>query len=127
MSFRSSLRPLLVALLGVVTGVTVHAQAADPLLPTTTAMTGVVASIFYGQVIGDTAVGQVHSTDSASFNGGIYTFYIDGATVCTLPVDGDQHICPVGTGAGYPAGAHTLTAMYSGNQFYLAPLLRLIW
>lgn len=75
---------------------------------------GVATPIYYGQIIGDTAIEAVTSNGPATVEGGNIFFYIDGQLSCTLPANLGG-ICPATTGAGYNAGIHTVYSMYSGD------------
>jgi hypothetical protein len=78
----------------------------------TTVITGLVSPIYYGQIIGDTAVVQVNGAST----GGTIKVYIDSQLVCTLTVTGATMSCPASTGAGYNAGMHTVYAVFSGDS-----------
>jgi hypothetical protein len=82
------------------------------LAPSTTTVTGLTTPIYYGQIIGDTAV----ITVNGSSTGGNLKVYIDNALVCTLMVvPGVSMTCPPSTGVGYNAGNHTFYAVFSGD------------
>ncbi len=106
-------------------GITVLLPATTPLdilLPTETDMTNIVTPIFYGDIIGNVAVGHASPVDPADtqpLDGGTLAFFIDGVSVCVLPyISGQTQTCPATTGAGYHPGTYTLSAMYSGNAYY---------
>jgi hypothetical protein len=78
----------------------------------TTVITGLVSPIYYGQIIGDTAVVTVNGAST----GGTITVFIDNKLVCTLAVTGATMACPASTGTGYDAGTHTVYAVFSGDS-----------
>ena len=85
------------------------------LAPSSIAINGLVSPIYYGQIIGDTAVVTV----SGFGGGGTSQVYIDNVLVCTLPVNaGQSYSCPSTTGVGYNSGLHTIYATYSGDAEY---------
>jgi len=85
------------------------------LAPSSIAINGLVTPIYYGQIIGNTAVITVTGFSS----GGFSKVYIDNVLVCTLPVAaGQTATCPASTGAGYNSGIHTVYAAYSGDAQY---------
>ena len=75
---------------------------------------GVATPIYYGQIIGDTAVEAVISDGPGAIDGGNMLYYIDGKLTCTLTANAGG-ICPPPTGQGYNAGTHTTYSMYSGD------------
>jgi MYXO-CTERM domain-containing protein len=79
------------------------------------AINGLVSPIYYGQIIGNTAV----ITVTGFAGGGTSMVYIDNVLVCTLPVNaGQTYTCPASTGVGYNSGVHTIYAAYSGDSQY---------
>jgi hypothetical protein len=85
-----------------------------------TFFTNATPTIYYGQVAdGQGSVVAEDVAAGATIDGGSITFY-DGLTaICMLPINGVQQTCPPSAGAGFDVGTHVLTAMYSGNQYYL--------
>jgi hypothetical protein len=82
------------------------------LAPSTTTVTGLTSPIYYGQIIGDTAL----ITVNGSGTGGTITVYIDNVNVCVLMVvPGTTSTCPPTTGVGYNAGNHSFYAVFSGD------------
>jgi hypothetical protein len=82
------------------------------LAPSTTTVAGLTTPIYYGQIIGDTAVLTVNGAST----GGNLKVYIDSTLVCTLAVvPGVSMSCPASTGVGYNAGNHTFQAVFSGD------------
>lgn len=70
------------------------------------------STISYGEDVGGYAL--VTSSDGTTLSGTV-TFY-DGATnICTIPVT-QTTSCPASAGTGFAAGAHLLTASYSGDS-----------
>jgi len=80
---------------------------------------GVVTPIYYGQIIGDTAVEAVTSNGPATVDGGNMLYYIDGLPECTLTANAGG-ACPPPTGQGYNAGTHTTYSMYTGDANFLS-------
>jgi hypothetical protein len=78
----------------------------------TTTITGLVSPIYYGQIIGDTAVVSVNGAST----GGTIKVYIDNQLACTLTVTGATLSCPASTGTGYDAGQHSIYAVFSGDS-----------
>jgi len=79
---------------------------------------GVATPIYYGQIIGDTAIEAVTSNGPATVDGGNMLYYIDGSLTCTLTANAGG-VCPPPTGQGYNAGTHTTYSMYSGDANFL--------
>lgn len=70
------------------------------------------STLSYGEDVGGYAL--VTSSDGTALSGTV-SFY-DGATqICTIPVT-QTTSCPATAGAGFAAGAHLLTAAYSGDS-----------
>jgi len=86
---------------------------------------GVATPIYYGQIIGDTAIEAVTSNGPASVDGGNILYYIDGLFECTLTANAGG-ACPPPTGQGYNAGTHTTQSMYSGDANFL-PSMTLVY
>ena len=85
------------------------------LIPSSITITGLISPIYYGQIIGNTAIINVVGFSS----GGFSKVYIDNVLVCTLPViAGATQSCPASTGAGYNSGTHTIYATYTGDAEY---------
>jgi hypothetical protein len=81
----------------------------------TTVITGLVSPIDYGQIIGNSGIITVVGSSS----GGTITVYINGTSVCVLPVSpGVQNVCPASTGAGYAPGTYNIYAVFSGDPLY---------
>jgi hypothetical protein len=98
----------------------------DPAGTTTTLVTargsttpGAVTPIYYGQIIGDTAVMAVTSNNpGVGIDGGNMLFYINGQVQCNIPITVIE--CPATTGAGYDAGTYQVYSAYSGDSNFLA-------
>jgi MYXO-CTERM domain-containing protein len=85
------------------------------LIPSSITITGLISPIYYGQIIGNTAIINVAGFSS----GGFSKVYIDNVLVCTLPVAaGTTLACPANTGAGYNSGTHSIYATYTGDPEY---------
>ena len=69
------------------------------------------STIFFGQTVDGSA--QVDSSDGSAPTGTI-TFYDGTSNICTIPVTAGAS-CPASAGAGFVAGTHILTAVYSGD------------
>jgi hypothetical protein len=69
------------------------------------------STIFFGQTVDGSA--QVDSSDGSAPTGTI-TFYDGTNNICTIPVTAGAS-CPASAGAGFVAGTHILTAVYSGD------------
>lgn len=69
------------------------------------------ATIYFGQSVDGYA--NVTASDSTTPTGSI-TFYDGAQNICTIPV-APSATCPASTGAGFAAGSHTITAVYSGD------------
>lgn len=80
------------------------------------------ATVFYGQPINGSA--QVNSSDGGSLSGTI-TFYDGSVTLCQIPVSLHAS-CPASTAAGFAAGIHHLTAVYSGDSTHTGSTSNLI-
>ncbi len=73
------------------------------------------ATMYFGQSVDGYA--NVTTSDG-SIPTGTITFY-DGATnICQIPVTPSS--CPASTGTGFAVGAHTITAVYSGDATHAA-------
>jgi hypothetical protein len=86
---------------------------------TTTTLTGVVSTIFYGQIIADIAVETTVGNNGEALDGGILSFYINGVDTCDLPAD-QGGTCPATTGAGYDVGTYQVQSCYQGDTEFQA-------
>lgn len=66
----------------------------------------------YGEDVGGYAL--VTASDGTTLSGTV-TFYDGAINICTIPVT-QTTSCPAGAGAGFLAGTHLLTAVYSGDS-----------
>jgi hypothetical protein len=73
------------------------------------------STISYGDDVGGYAV--VTSSDGTTLSGTV-TFYDGNVNICTIPVT-QTTSCPPSAGAGFAAGTHLLTAVYSGDATHL--------
>jgi len=94
-------------------------------VPTTTQITGLLSSIYYGQIIGFTGSNAVAGSSAPVCAAGDYTcgnilVYVDGLLVCTLPNTAypTQQMCPNTGFEGQAAGPHTVYAVYTGDTDY---------
>jgi hypothetical protein len=93
--------------------------------PTTSTITQLDTTIYYGQEIGyDNGVDaqlQAYPTNAgatgAPIDGGTLTTYIDGAIVCQA-MSGTTFRCPDPPFEGFNAGQHSVVLAYSGNDYY---------
>lgn len=94
-------------------------------VPTTTQITSLLPSIYYGQIIGYTGSNAIAGSSAPACAAGVYTcgnilVYVDGLLVCTLPntTYPTQQMCPNTGFEGQAAGAHTIYAVYTGDTDY---------
>jgi len=73
------------------------------------------STISYGEDVNGYAV--VTSSDGTTLSGTV-TFYDGSANICTIPVT-QTTSCPSSAGAGFAAGSHLLTTVYSGDAGHL--------
>jgi len=93
--------------------------------PTTSTITQLDTTIYYGQEIGyDNGIDallQAYPTNagatSAPLEGGTLTTYIDGTIVCQA-MAGTTFRCPDPPFEGFNAGQHSVVLAYSGNAYY---------
>jgi len=88
---------------------------------------GVVTPIYYGQIIGDTAImGVTSKNPGVGIDGGNLAFYIvpNGMSIGSVPPSCNIPItvmdCPASTGVGYDAGTYQVYSAYSGDTNFAA-------
>jgi Bacterial Ig-like domain (group 3) len=107
-----SIRKLTLNILGIAVSLSFPPMSASTAISSSVVLTLTTPStIYFGQTVDGYA--QVNSSDGSPLTGTI-TFYDNNTAICVISTAVDAS-CPASAGENFAAGAHVVTAVYSGD------------
>ncbi len=112
-----SIRKLTLNILGIAATLSFAPMSASTAILSSVVLTLTTpATIYFGQTVDGYA--QVNSSDGSPLTGTI-TFYDNNSAICVISTAVDAS-CPASAGENFTAGAHVVTAVYSGDAEHSA-------